>query len=222
MQLRGHIDGLFQREGAFHGKGLGDCHERAARYKLSAIKNRAQLALAVSKQIGVEVESLVLKDSSTEVRTQVSLSSNAAATGFHPATAVYCSRSVDAQKSVPETPLLDAALQNRSEPSGRNHNFTNLQQAEKATVYRILQVLDRFCVSDAAYHETTMALPDFNLPKSYIVKQSRADLNEILTVEVLNSDTKNLSGARISFYESLRAELRLFQKPNKDEEARKK
>ena len=137
VQLREHIDGLFQREGVFHRKGLGDCHKRAARYKLSAIKNRAQLALAVSKQIGVEVESLVLKDTSTEVRTQVSLSSNAAATGFHPATAVYCSRSVDAQKSVPETPLLDAALQNRSEPSGRNHNFTNLQQAEKATVYRI-------------------------------------------------------------------------------------
>ena len=58
QQLREHINGLFERETAFHGKHISQCKERSARYKLSALRNRAQMALAVGKQIGLNCESI--------------------------------------------------------------------------------------------------------------------------------------------------------------------
>ena len=187
-QLREHLNGLFVRESAFHGKQIQDCQERAARYKLSALKSRAQLALAVGRQIGldVDVESLVVKDCTTGTLSQLPLSSDAARVGLSSSAPVYCSKTSDPQQDTPPTFRLDASSSQRTEPNERSRKFSELPVSEKAKIYRLLQILDRFYISDAAYHEVTMTFPDLPMPKSYLVKQSRAHLNNLTTPNTID------------------------------------
>ena len=76
------MNGLFVRESAFHGKQIQDCQERTACYKLSALKSRAHFPLDVGRQIGLDVESLVVKDCTTGTLSQLPLSSDAASVGL--------------------------------------------------------------------------------------------------------------------------------------------
>ena len=62
-----------------------------------------------------------------------------------------------------------------------------------------------------------MLFPEARLPKVYIVKQSRSDLNELTSLEVINGPTERMGGARMSFREALVAEVRAFQAEKKDD-----
>ena len=54
--------------------------------------------------------------------------------------------------------------------------FDSLSEEEKEKVDKILFLLDKFCVGDSFYHEFSM----YNdLPKSYIIKQRRTQLNDM-------------------------------------------
>ena len=141
------------------------------------------MVLAVRKQIRLNCEALILVDEDTGRCTQLSLSEKAAGVGLSTASPVYCSRTAEPDHSLPDTPLLDAAMGRRPEYSGSNWQFNikYLPESDMMRIYWLLHVLDRFCVCDAPYHEMTMLCPEFAMPRSYLVKQGRHDLNEITT-----------------------------------------
>ena len=68
-------------------KKLSACQERATRYKLTALKTRAQVALAAAKRLGIDVESIILRNTSTKVRSQLSLTDDAVKLSPHICTA---------------------------------------------------------------------------------------------------------------------------------------
>ena len=69
-----------------------------------------------------------------------------------------------------------------------------LTDTEKAKIEQVLFLLDKFCVGDAFYHEMTMIAD--GLPKSYLVKQRRDQLNDICHISPTPGD---LEGAQMSF-----------------------
>ena len=81
------------------------------------------MALAVGKQIGLNCEALILVDEDTGRRTQLPLSENAAGVGLSTTMSVYCLRMAEPDHSLPDTPLLDAAMERRPEHSGRTRQF---------------------------------------------------------------------------------------------------
>ena len=65
----------------------------------------------------------------------------------------------------------------------QSRGFEAIPDQEKANVERILFLLDKFCVGDCFYHELTTVID--GLPKSYLVKQRRDQLNKICHVTLL-------------------------------------
>lgn len=43
----------------------------------------------------------------------------------------------------------------------------------------VLFVVDKFCIGDAAYHELTMCIGGEDLPRSYLIKRCKDDLNKL-------------------------------------------
>lgn len=72
--------------------------------------------------------------------------------------------------------------------------FDGLSDKEKENIEQVLFLLDRFCVSDHFYHELTM-ISD-GLPKSYLIKQRRKQLNYICHI---TRTPGNADGAQVSF-----------------------
>ena len=76
----------------------------------------------------------------------------------------------------------------------QSRGFEAIPDQEKANVERILFLLDKFCVGDCFHHELTMVID--GLPKSYLVKQRRDQLNKICHV----TPTPGVAdGAQMSF-----------------------
>jgi hypothetical protein len=102
---------------------------------------------------------------------------------------------------------------------GSNYSFdyaadhgasSNLCQNDiKERVEQILFLLDKFCVGDAVYHEFTSLSDD--LPKSYLVKQMRGNMNKTYHIE----RTRGYPGARLNFTSTLRDHVQelLTQQP---------
>ena len=93
-------------------------------------------------------------------------------------------------------------LVNEDRPTGKV-SFDNLSETDKDTIRSLLFIMDRCCVSDAAYHEFTMIVDD--LPKSYLVKQCRSNVNALFTIS--RTPGKH-PGAQLNFKEELRSEIR--------------
>ncbi|KAK2565676.1 hypothetical protein P5673_010845 [Acropora cervicornis] len=82
-------------------------------------------------------------------------------------------------------------------------SFDNLPEDEKETVRALLYIMDKFCVSNAAYHEVTQISDD--IPRSYLIKQCRSDLNN--SFHIRRTPGKN-SGVEMSFKQELEAQIR--------------
>ena len=82
---------------------------------------------------------------------------------------------------------------------------------DKETIEQVLFLLDKFCASDELYHEFTLAYDD--LPRSYLVKQKRSELNKLCHVEKVPGQ---FPGAQISFSETLKDHIRDFVKSHPD------
>ena len=80
-------------------------------------------------------------------------------------------------------------------PSGNNEN---LSQNEKNKIEQVLFLMDKFCMGDEVYHELTMMAE--GLPKSYLIKQSRAQLNKAYHIE---RTPGKYPGASINFISTL-------------------
>ena len=77
--------------------------------------------------------------------------------------------------------------------------YINLPEQEKGKIEQILFLLDKFCVGDAFYHELTMTFE--SLPRSYLVKQCRDDLNKICHIDPLQG---KYIGAKVSSMEAFK------------------
>ncbi|XP_066016033.1 uncharacterized protein [Pocillopora verrucosa] len=83
--------------------------------------------------------------------------------------------------------------------NGNSNAFDSLSEEEKSKVEKVLFLLDKFCVGDNFYHELTMVVD--GLPKSYLVKQRRSQLNDICHITSTPGETE---GAQTSFTDLLR------------------
>ena len=82
---------------------------------------------------------------------------------------------------------------------------------DEETIEQVLFLLDKFCASDELYHEFTLAYD--NLPRSYLVKQKRSELNKLCHIEKVPGQ---FPGAQISFSETLKDHIREFLKSHPD------
>ena len=56
-------------------------------------------------------------------------------------------------------------------------SFHELPEDEQEEVKIVLFLTDKFCISDAAYHELTLTSGGQDLPRSYLIKQCKENLN---------------------------------------------
>ena len=82
---------------------------------------------------------------------------------------------------------------------------------DEETIEQVLFLLDKFCASDELYHEFTLAYDD--LPRSYLVKQKRSELNKLCHIEKVPGQ---FPGAQISFSETRKDHIREFLKSHPD------
>ena len=56
-------------------------------------------------------------------------------------------------------------------------SFNELLEEEQEKVKSVLFLPDKFCITDAAYHELTLTSGGQDLPRSYLIKQCKENLN---------------------------------------------
>ncbi|CAB3985452.1 Hypothetical predicted protein [Paramuricea clavata] len=78
-----------------------------------------------------------------------------------------------------------------------------LFEEDKDKVRNVVYIMDKFCVSDAAYHEFSMTNND-GLPRSYLIKQCRQDLNKVYSISRTPGEWP---GAQLSFKDELNHRL---------------
>ena len=81
--------------------------------------------------------------------------------------------------------------------------YEALSDEEKTKIKEVLHVLDKFCVGDAAYH--VLSVLESGLPRSYMVKQCRGDINGSFIIKRTPGD---LVGAQMSFIDELRRKIK--------------
>ncbi len=62
---------------------------------------------------------------------------------------------------------------------GKKKGYKDLSEEEKEKVKQVLYITDSFCIGEAAYHEFTMTEGGEKLPRSYLVRQCKSDLNSL-------------------------------------------
>ncbi|XP_028417141.1 uncharacterized protein LOC114541415 [Dendronephthya gigantea] len=155
---------------AYKGKSVSDVKNKTR--TLKSFLSRAQVALWFSSSFGIELESLAVKETvSGEIH------------------------NLKCEQSIPSEP---------SDPSNEERNnaslpkFNNLSPEDKTKVEQILFLVDKFCVGDVFYHELSMLVE--GLPRSYLVKQCRKELNKMCHIDPLKGEYK---GAKVSSVENM-------------------
>lgn len=154
----------------YKGKNVSDTVQKAR--TLKSYLSRAQTALWFSRSFGLEVESMVVRETTTDKEHNLKI------------------------------PKL-------GEPSSSNcdgKGYEALSEKEKANVERTLFLMDRFAVGDNFIHELSMS-PGSNLPRSYLIKQRRDDLNKMCSI---SSTPGSADGAQISFNSLLEERVKSF------------
>jgi hypothetical protein len=85
----------------------------------------------------------------------------------------------------------------------KKSGYQFLAEDEKDKVRSVVYLMDLFCVSDAAYHELSM-IDQENLPRSYLIKQCRQDLNKVYCISRTPGEWP---GAQLSFKDELHHQL---------------
>ena len=157
------IEKVAQIECQYRGKHLYSSQNKGR--TLKTYISRAESALWFSKHFGLDVESMLVKESDTGKKHTVILEAGTKDT---------------------QDPTAN------SEPGEKNNRYNSLTEQEKTQIEEILFVLDKFCVNDSFYHEFTMITN--GLPKSYLIKQCRNDLNKLCRIDPLPG---KLPGSRV-------------------------
>ena len=79
-------------------------------------------------------------------------------------------------------------------------SYKNLPTEDKQKVQQVLHIMDKFCIGEASYHELTCCSGGEQLPRSYLVKQCKDDLNKLFCIE-RTPGTAN--GASLDFEQEL-------------------
>ena len=82
-------------------------------------------------------------------------------------------------------------------------SIPNTGKEDDDKLEQVLYRLDKFCASDELYHELTMICD--HLPKPYLIKQKRNQLNNICSIEPVPG---KYPGAQIPFTETLKSHVR--------------
>lgn len=88
---------------------------------------------------------------------------------------------------------------------GEKKSYKDLTEEEQNKVKSILFLLDKFCIGDAAYHELTMCDGGEDLPRSYIIKQCKEDLNKLCHV---TRTPGKAEGAQVDFRSELESVIK--------------
>ena len=78
-----------------------------------------------------------------------------------------------------------------------------LSQEDQDIIKSVVYIMDKFCVSDVAYHELSMVDQE-GLPRSYLIKQCRQDLNKLCSITRTPGEWP---GAQLSFSTELKHQL---------------
>ena len=83
-------------------------------------------------------------------------------------------------------------------------SYKDLSEEEGDLVKQTVFITDKFCIGEAAYHELTMVPSGTDLPRSYLLKQCKNDLNIIL----ITRTPGEAEGAQLDFERELANVLR--------------
>ena len=83
--------------------------------------------------------------------------------------------------------------------------FNDLSEEDQDKVKSVLFLLDKFCIGDAAYHELTMCSGGEDLPRSYLIKQCKDDLNKLCHI---TRTPEVAPGAQLDFATELESVLK--------------
>lgn len=92
---------------------------------------------------------------------------------------------------------------NFAECKNKKSRFSELSQEDQDKIRGVLFIMDRFCVSDAAYHEFSMSV--HGMERSYLVRQCRSDLNKL--IHITRTPGKQ-PGVQMSLKEKLHYQLK--------------
>ena len=144
---------------------------------LKCFLSRARTALWFAQSFGLDITSINVTEASTGIVHSVSMS--------------------ECSENVADDPTTST--------SGNKYGFNALSQSDKEKVEEILFILDKFCVNDEFYHEVSML--DNSLPKSYLIKQRRDQLNKLCHISRTPGE---VDGCQIDFQDSLKHHLESF------------
>jgi hypothetical protein len=158
----------------YKGKNVSDVSNKSR-----TLKSYLSRALWFSTSFGLEVESIVVRETSTNTEHNIIVSTT------------------NEQLS--------------SNPEG--NQYENLSEKDKAKVERTLLLMDKFGVGDSFIHELSMS-PGLDLPRSYLIKQKRDDLNNLCSI--YTSTPGRADGAQFSFNSLLEESVKSFIDSNRD------
>lgn len=91
-------------------------------------------------------------------------------------------------------------------------SFKDLPKEEQEKLKSVLFLADKFCISDAAYHELTLTSGGENLPRSYLIRQCKENLNQLCHI---TRTPGAVEGAQLIFKEELtnriKSQVNIFQ-----------
>ena len=82
----------------------------------------------------------------------------------------------------------------------RSRSYKDLPDEEQQDIQQVLFIMDKFCIGEAAYHELTCCPGGEELPRSYLVKQCKEDLNKLCSIERTPGEA---SGAAFNLHDEL-------------------
>ena len=81
-------------------------------------------------------------------------------------------------------------------------SYKELPDEDQQDIQQVLFVMDKFCIGEAAYHELTCCPGGEQLPRSYLVKQCKENLNKLCSIERTPGEA---NGAAFNFHDELSA-----------------
>jgi len=91
-------------------------------------------------------------------------------------------------------------------------SFKDLPKEEQEKLKSVLFLADKFCISDAAYHELTLTSGGENLPRGYLIRQCKENLNQLCHITRTPGAAE---GAQLIFKEELtnriKSQVNIFQ-----------
>ena len=89
---------------------------------------------------------------------------------------------VSSVKFEDETGLHHEIKYSSSTRENTSKSYEELSDDEKDVIKQVTFITDRFCIGEAAYHELTMGESGSDLPRSYLIKQCKHDLNKLVKI----------------------------------------